>query len=252
MPRADQIEAAGAAFLGAFVECVEALTVILALGAVRGWTAPVSGAVVSAMALTLAILAFGPALQALDVPAFRLLVGGLVLLFGLRWLRKAVLRAAGRLRMRDEDAAYSKSLARYQPGLADDPAHAAWDWTGFAGAFQVTFIEGVEVAFIVVALGSGPSGLFAPGLGAGAAMLAVVGLGLALHRPLSRIPENTGKFIAGVMLVSFGTFWVGEGVGLHWPAGDLSLLCITLLWAAASFTLARVLRAQTPVPVTRP
>ncbi len=249
MPGFDQIAAAGAAFLAAFVECVEALTVILALGVSRGWRAPLAGAAASLAALGLAVAVFGPALRQIDVPIFRLVVGGLVLAFGLRWLRKAILRASGRLRLRDEDAAFTRTVARYQTGEASRPTRSMWDWTGFTGAFQVTLVEGVEVAFIVLALGSGRIGLAAPAAGALAATLAVVGLGIALHRPLSRIPENTGKLLASLMLVSFGTFWLGEGAGLTWPAGDFSLACLTLLWSAASFTLIRVLRSRGNTPL---
>jgi uncharacterized membrane protein len=232
----DAVQAAGAGFLGAFVEFVEALTVILALGATRGWASPLLGTAAALAVLAAVAMIFGPALQAFDTPFLRLAIGLLVLLFGLRWLRKAILRAAGALPLRDEEAAYSRAKTRFAAALPI----ATWDWAAFAGGFQVTLLEGSEVAFIVVALGAGRAGLLPAGCGAGLALLVVAALGLTLHRPLSRIPENTLKCAVGILLAAFGTFWTGEGLGVRWPGGDLALALLSLFWAGWTLLLIRV------------
>jgi uncharacterized membrane protein len=224
-------QVAAAAFLASFVEFVEALTVILALGAARGWRAPLAGTAGALAVLAVVGAVFGPAVAQLELGWLRLVVGLLVLLFGLRWLRKAILRAVGVIPLHDEAVAYDRALARYA-GVAQ-----GWDWTGFAGAFQVTMLEGSEVAFIVVAVGGGGAGLAPAGAGALLALAAVVVLGLVLHRPLTRIPENALKCAVGVLLAAFGTFWTGEGVGAAWPGGDWSLPLITLVWAAVTLLL---------------
>ncbi len=193
-----------AAFLASIVEFVEALTVILAVGSVRGWRGALSGAGAALAVLLLLVAIFGPALALAPLTLVQLVVGTLLLLFGLRWLRKAVLRAAGVLALHDEEAA-------------------------FAEPFQITLLEGVEVVFIVIAVGAGGVGLMAPAaLGAAAALLLVGLLGVIVHRPLSRVPENQLKFVVGVLLSSFGAFWVGEGMGLAWPGDDWSILGLVL------------------------
>jgi uncharacterized membrane protein len=231
------LPSAAAAFLASFVEFVEALTVILALGATRGWRWPLLGTAAALVLLGGLAAMFGPALQALNTPWLRLVVGVLVLLFGLRWLRKAILRAAGALPLHDETQAFARASARYTT-----PAPlGGWDATAFAGGFQVTLLEGSEVAFIVIAMGAGRAGLAPPALGAASALAAVVMLGLALHRPLSRIPENALKCAVGILLTAFGTFWTGEGIGVAWPGGDASLPLLSLFWAAASLGFIAVL-----------
>ncbi len=203
-----------ASFLASLVECVEALTVVLAVGSVRGWSSALAGAA-SAIALLAAIVAaLGPALTRVPLHLVQLLVGAMILLFGLRWLRKAILRAAGLIPLHDEQAAFARQSAsmRDSAGSADarsagsgDARSAGIDKLAFAASFNIVMLEGTEVVFIVIALG------------AGAALLVVLALGAALHRPLARVPENTLKFIVGVLLSAFGTFWVGEGAGLAWP-----------------------------------
>ena len=150
----------------------------------------------------------------------------MLLLFGLRWLRKAILRAAGVIPLHDETAAYARETGSLR---AAGPAGGAWDAVAIATAFKITMLEGLEVVFIVIAVGAGGVGLLVPaGLGAAAALLVVAALGIVLHRPLSMVPENTLKFSVGVLLAAFGTFWVGEGLRLAWPGGDWSILGLTL------------------------
>ena len=215
-----------AAFLASIVEFVEALTVILAVGSVRGWRGALSGAG-AALALLLAMVAiFGPALALVPLNLVQLFVGTLLLLFGMRWLRKAILRAAGVLALHDEAAAFAKEAELMRAAGRTGPG---FDRIGFSAAFQITMLEGVEVVFIVIAVGAGGVGLMLPAaLGAVAALLLVVLLGVIVHRPLSRVPENQLKFVVGVLLSSFGAFWVGEGMGLDWPGDDWSILALLL------------------------
>jgi len=205
-----------AAFLASLVECVEALTVVLAVGSVRGWRSALAGAAAALAVLVAIVVALGPALTRIPLHLVQLVVGSMILLFGLRWLRKAILRSAGLIPLHDEQAAFAKSTDAMRKG--DVQSRSKLDKPAFAAAFHITMLEGTEVVFIVIALGAGRTGLLLPAsLGALAALLVVVALGLALHRPLARVPENTLKFIVGVLLSAFGTFWVGEGVGLAWP-----------------------------------
>ena len=228
-----------AAFLASMVEFVEALTVILAVAATRGWRPAVAGGA-AALALLLALVGvLGTALTRVPLDLIQLLVGALLLMFGLRWLRKAILRAAGVVPLHDETAAYAKETAL----LRGQGRTSGWDHVGFTAAFNITMLEGAEVVFIVIAIGAGGSGLLLPAsFGALAALLVVVALGLLLHRPLAQIPENALKFAVGVLLSGFGTFWLGEGIGLAWPGGDwiIFLLCAGYLATAlAAIPLAR-------------
>jgi uncharacterized membrane protein len=211
---------ATAAFLASLVEFVEALTVVLAVGTVRGWRGALLGAGAAAAVLLLAVLLLGPLLTDIPLHTVQLVIGALLLLFGMRWLRKAILRAAGVIALHDEEAAFAKESAALRSlGLG-----GRWDRIGIATAFKITLLEGLEVVFIVIAVGAGGSGLLVPAsLGALAAMLVVIALGALVHRPLSAIPENMFKFIVGVLLSAFGTFWAGEGMGLVWPGEDWSI-----------------------------
>jgi uncharacterized membrane protein len=234
-----------AAFLASLVECVEALTVVLAVGSVRGWASPLAGCAAALALLAGLVAALGPALTRIPLHAVQLVVGTMILLFGMRWLRKAVLRAAGLIPLHDEEAAFAKNAAAMRGAVG---AMRGWDRLGFAAAFNITMLEGTEVVFLVIALGAGGSGLLWPAsVGAGLAALAVGGLGLALHRPLARVPENTLKFTVGVLLSGFGTFWVGEGAGVAWPGGDLAIPCLMAAWLAVAMCLAPVCRAQARV-----
>jgi len=211
-----------AAFLASLVECIEALTVVLAVGSVRGWRGALAGSGASLLLLIVIVAVLGTALTRIPLDAIRIGIGTLLLLFGMRWLRKAVLRAAGIIPLRDEAATYARQTeALHRMGGSG----AQWDRVGFAAAMQITLLEGTEVVFIVIAIGAGGAGLLLPAsLGALAALLLVVALGVLLHRPIAVIPENTLKFAVGVLLSAFGTFWAGEGMGLAWPGADWSLL----------------------------
>jgi uncharacterized membrane protein len=210
-----------AAFLASLVEFVEALTVVLAVGAMRGWRSALGGSGLAMIVLLLLVIGLGPLLTRIPLGAVQLALGALLLLFGLRWLRKAVLRSAGIIPLHDEDALY----AAQRQALGGVALSARWDAPAVAAAFKITMIEGIEVVFIVIAVGAAGRGLLLPAsLGALAAFCVVVLLGVALRRPVSMIPENTLKFAVGVLLSGFGTFWVGEGAGIAWPGGDLSLL----------------------------
>jgi uncharacterized membrane protein len=210
-----------AAFLASLVEFVEALTVILAVGVVRSWRGAVGGAALALALLVVMVAAIGPALQRVPLDLAKLAIGCLLVLFGLRWLRKAMLRAAGVIPLHDEQAAYD-GKTRMLRGLG--PAARSWDKVAIAAAFQITMIEGLEVVFIVIAIGAGGPGLLPwASAGALAALVLTISAGAALHRPLTAVPENTLKFAVGVLLSAFGTFWVGEGSGLAWPGGDVAL-----------------------------
>ena len=228
-----------ASFLASLVECVEALTVILAVGSVRSWSGALSGAAAALAVILVLVTALGRALTRVPLGILQLVIGVLLLLFGLRWLRKAILRAAGHIPLHDEQAAFAKNTASLQT-----LGHTTgWDRIAFAAGFNITMLEGTEVVFIVVAIGAGGAGLLLPAsLGAVAALLLVTALGAALHRPLTRVPENALKFVVGVLLSAFGTFWVGEGAGLAWPGADWSipgLVAGYLLVAVAAVALCR-------------
>ncbi len=214
-----------ASFLASSVEFVEALTVILAVGSVRGWRDALAGTAAALAVLLLLVAGLGSALTRVPLDAIQLVVGTLLLLFGMRWLRKAILRAAGIIPLHDEAAAYAKEIQTMRShGMAK-----GWDGIAFLAAFQITMLEGTEVVFIVLAVGAGEAGLILPAsLGALAALLLVAILGLLLHRPLARVPENSLKFVVGVLLSAFGTFWVGEGVGIEWPGADWSIVALVV------------------------
>jgi Ca2+/H+ antiporter, TMEM165/GDT1 family len=236
-----------AAFLASLVECVEALTVVLAVGSVRGWRSALAGAATALMVLGVIVAALGPALTRIPLRVVQLAVGTMILLFGLRWLRKAILRSAGLIPLHDEAAAFAKSTAAMRgAGRA-----AGLDKVAFTAAFHITMLEGTEVVFIVIALGAGGTGLLLPAaLGAAGALMVVAALGLALHRPLARVPENTLKFVVGVLLSAFGTFWVGEGAGVVWriPArasADLAIPALMGAYLALALLLVLICRART-------
>jgi uncharacterized membrane protein len=239
-----------AAFLASLVECVEALTVVLAVGSVRGWRSPLAGVAAALAVLAAIVAAIGPALTRIPLSLVQLVVGAMILLFGLRWLRKAILRAAGLIPLHDEAAAFAKNTAAMRGGAGSG---RGWDKLAFAAAFNITMLEGTEVVFIVIALGAGGTGLLLPAsLGAVAALVVIAVLGLALHRPLARVPENTLKFIVGVLLSAFGTFWVGEGAGLAWPRPaaanpDLAIPFLVVAYLAVALWLVPICRTAAHV-----
>jgi Ca2+/H+ antiporter, TMEM165/GDT1 family len=210
-----------ASFLASSVECVEALTIVLAVGSVRGWRPALFGAGLAAALLAALVAVFGAELRLLPLASLQTAIGILLLLFGMRWLRKAVLRAGGVIALRDEMANYASETEtlRGAPGEA-----RKWDPLGIATSFKAVSLEGIEVVFIVIAIGAVSGALVPATIGAMAAAALVAAVGLVLHRPLARVPENMLKFAVGVMLSSFGTFWIGEGYGVQWPGGDLSVL----------------------------
>ena len=229
-----------AAFMAATVEFVEALTVVLAVGVTRGWRPALAGAALGLATLAALVVALGASLPAVPLAPMRLVLGGLLLLFGLRWLRKAILRAAGVLALHDEAATFAKETR----ALAATPGRrGALDGLAALTAFKSVVVEGLEVVFIVVAMGGNGGALVPAATGALLALACVAALGLALHRPLARVPENTLKFGVGVMLSAFGAFWVGEGAGVGWPGEDLAILALLALTLAAALGLVRAARA---------
>jgi uncharacterized membrane protein len=208
-----------ASFLASLVECVEALTIVLAVGVVRGWRDALMGTAAALATLLLIVLTCRGALAALPVDLVRSVIGALLLLFGLRWLRKAILRAAGILELHDESAAYARQVRAMRAASGA----RGWDAVASGAAFKIVMLEGVEVIFIVTAIGANGESMQAAAAGALAALAAVILLGATLHRPLARIPENALKFAVAVLLSAFGSFWVGEGSGFTWPGGDAAL-----------------------------
>ncbi|MDE3133041.1 MAG: hypothetical protein KGL15_03140 [Acidobacteriota bacterium] len=222
-------------FIACTVEAVEALTIVLAVGATRSWRSAMIGVGVALVALAAVTAALGPALTALPINVLRGVVGGLLLVFGLQWLRKAILRASGLKALHDEDAAFAEETeaARDAGAIAADRL----DGYSFLVSFKGTFLEGLEVVFIALTFGSNQKDVPLAAAAAVAAVLVVAAAGAALRAPLARVPENSLKFVVGVMLTSFGVFWGGEGVHAHWPGGDTALLVIvpvTLLFALAT------------------
>jgi uncharacterized membrane protein len=230
-----------AAFLACMVEMVEALTIVLALGVTRGWRSTLIGASCAFGALTVVVAALGPALAHLPIDSLRLVVGGLLLVFGLQWLRKAILRASGLKALHDEDAVYE---AQHDAALAAPRTREALDWYSFTVSFKGVFLEGLEVAFIVVTFGGTQDDVGLAAAGAAAAAAVVVVLGLTIHAPLSRVPENTLKFAVGLMLTTFGVFWAGEGAGANWPGQDASLALLLPALALVAFGLVAALRRR--------
>ena len=238
-----------AAFLASLVECVEALTIVLAVGTTRGWRSSLLGAGASAIFLALLVLIFGPALGRIPITTLQLVVGILLLLFGIRWLRKAILRAAGVISIHDEAKIYERETELMRN--AAQPARK-FDAVAFIACFKAVSLEGLEVSFTVLAIGAGGS-LLVASIGALLAALVVILLGLALHRPLARVPENTLKFIVGIMLTAFGIFWIGEGLRYPWPGEDLALvgmIALLLLFSALAVRLARAGARATPTART--
>jgi uncharacterized membrane protein len=242
------------AFLASLVEGVEALTVVLATGTTRGWRSTLIGAGAALLALAIVIAILGPALAYVPLNALRVIVGGLLLVFGLQWLRKAVLRAGGYVAMRDETAIFRAQRAAAQ--VASPEQELGLDWYAFTLSFKSVFLEGFEVAFIVITFGGAQGNLPLATLAALAALVVVVVAGAMIHRPLARVPENTIKFGVGVLLSTLGLFWSAEGVGVEWPGSDLAILGILVFVALLSVGIAAMLRSRQaglpqkgPVPV---
>ena len=237
--------AAVPSFLASAVEFVEATTIVLAVGVTRGWRAPLAGTLGAVLTLVVIIAAVGVALVTI-VPEHLLqaIVGSLLLLFGVRWLRKAILRFAGIVALHDEELAYRRELAALR---AEGRRKTEWDWTGTVVAYKAVLLEGIEVAFIVITLGSTSALAMAHAtVGAIAAGVLVVGTAVLVRHPLTTVPENWLKFFVGAMLSSFGVFWFAEGVGAHWPGDALSIPVILALLLASSWLSVRGLRVLLP------
>jgi uncharacterized membrane protein len=220
---------------------VEALTIVLAVGVTRGWRSAIIGTGVALGALAVVVAALGPALSVIPIDSLRLVVGGLLLVFGLQWLRKAILRSSGFKALHDEEAIF---LEEERAALAAPSDGSGLDWYTFTVSFKGVFLEGLEVAFIVVTFGGAQHNVALAALGAGVAAVVTLLVGLFVHRPLSRVPENTMKYAVGLMLTTFGIFWAGEGAGLTWPGKDLALLGILVYLFVLSTVLVSSLRRR--------
>src|SRR2546427_8021205 len=237
--------AATPSFIASAVEFVEATTIVLAVGITRGWRAPLIGTALAVLTLAVIVATFGVALVSV-VPEHLLLilVGTLLLLFGLRWLRKAVLRFAGIVALHDEEEIYRKEVAELR---SQGRRKTEWDWVGMIVAYKAVLLEGIEVAFIVIAFGAkGLGAMNAAIVGAMAAGIIVIALAAALRHPLTAVPENWMKFGVGAMLSSFGVFWFGEGVGAQWPGDAASIPIILGAFLVASWIAVRLLNGLLP------
>ena len=223
------------AFLASAVEFVEALTIVLAAGVTRGWRSALAGLGAATVVLACIVAVLGPALTLFPISALRLVVGALLLAFGLQWLRKAILRASGYKALHDEAAIYARESEEAR--TAGGETRAGLDWYGFTLSFKGVLLEGLEVAFIVITFGSAQGNIAAAAVGAGIALVLVALVGVFVRGPLTRVPENTLKFAVGVMLTTFGIFWAAEGAGVDWPGDEASLpvvLAFVILLSLAS------------------
>ncbi len=227
-----------AAFLGSFVEVVEAFTIILAVGISRSWRPAFIGTGLALLVLAALIVILGPLLGMIPIELLQFVIGTLLILFGMRWLRKAVLRASGFIALHDEAEAFAKETDQLKRQAAERRA----DFIAGTAAFKAVLLEGIEVVFIVIAVGAGRGMLGYATLGAAIACLLVLIVGLVVHKPLSQVPENTLKFVVGLLLTAFGVFWTGEGLGADWPGADLSLIAILAVLAIFSVVAVRMLR----------
>ena len=236
------------AFIACAVEMVEALTIVLASGITRGWRSSLAGLGAATVALAAIVGALGPALTLVPISALRLLVGALLLAFGLQWLRKAILRASGYKALHDEDAIFARQTAEAQTAAHEE--RAGLDWYGFTLSFKGVLLEGLEVAFIVITFGSTGKNVGLAAAAAGAALVLVATVGVLVRAPLARVPENTMKFAVGVMLTTFGIFWATEGAGASWPGEDAALPVVLAFVVALSFAAVTLLRRRRLSPVT--
>jgi uncharacterized membrane protein len=226
-----------AVFLACMVEAAEAATIVLAAGTARDWRSATTGMLAALGTLALLVAVLGPALSFVPLRAMRLVVGGLLLVFGLQWLRKAILRASGRKALHDEDEIYRREVAAAS-AAAPRRFGSVPDWYGFTLSFKGVLLEGLEVAFIVLTFGSNAREVPLAVVAAVAAAVTIAAAGVAVRGPLSRVPENSMKLAVGVMLTAFGTFWGAQGAGARWPGSDAALL--VLVPAIALFALALI------------
>jgi uncharacterized membrane protein len=233
-----------AVFLACTVEAVEALTIVLAAGTARDWRSAGWGVVSAVLALVVIVAALGPALSALPLSVLRLVVGGLLLVFGLQWLRKAILRASGLKALHDETAAFATEMAAAKAAPAQS-RRGVRDWYAFTLSFKGTFLEGLEVAFIAVTFGANQQNVPLAAWAAVSSVVLVTAVGFAIRAPLARVPENTMKFVVGVMLTAFGVYWGSEGAGAVWPGSDAALLVLVPVIALFAIGLVAFLRRTT-------
>ena len=237
-------------FLACAVEAVEALTIVLADGSTRSWRSALYGVGAGVLALAVVVAALGPALTALPIDALRVVVGALLLVFGLQWLRKAILRASGHKARHDEGKIFAEQLA----AAAGQPRRRAGlvpDAYGFTLSFKGVLLEGLEVVFIVLTFGSNARNVGLATVAAACAVAVVAAAGVAVRAPLQRVPENTMKFVVGIMLTAFGTFWGAEGAGAHWPGSDAALLVLVPAIAAFALLLVALMRTGRPAGTGR-
>lgn len=232
--------AVGAAFLASLVEVVEAFTIVLVVATLRGWKPAVLGTSAALATLTAVVVVLGPLLDRVPLQVLQLVIGVLLLLFGIGWLRKASLRAGGVLPLHDEDAIFAKETEELSAEVRR--RQVSQDWIAGIAAYKAVLLEGLEVIFIVIAVGAGRGLLWSASLGALGACALVLLIGAIAHRPLSKVPENTLKFGVGVMLSAFGVFWTGEGLGVEWPGHDLALFAFAGLFLAAGLLSARIVQ----------
>ncbi|MGH3397531.1 MAG: COG4280 domain-containing protein [Streptosporangiaceae bacterium] len=232
-----------AVFLACAVEAVEATTIVLAAGTARDWRSALTGTGVALVALAVIVAILGPAVQAIPLHALRLVVGALLLVFGLQWLRKAILRASGHKALHDEDRIYAEQLELAKAQQAEGTGRTGGsalvrDWYGFTLSFKGVLLEGLEVVFIVLTFGTNQHDVPLATIAAACAVVLIAAIGVAIRAPLARVPENTLKFVVGIMLTSFGILWGAEGAGAKWPGSDAALL--VLIPAIAVFALGLV------------
>jgi uncharacterized membrane protein len=240
-------------FLACSVEAVEATTIVLAAGTARDWRSALIGLAAAVVVLAVAVVALGPAIGILPIQSLRLFVGGFLLVFGMQWLRKAVLRAGGYKALHNEDEIFRTQLAEARAASTRSVGLVA-DWYAFTLSFKGVLLEGLEVVFIVLTFGSNEGNIPVAGLAAAAAIVVVAAAGALLRAPLGRVPENSMKFVVGTLLTSFGIFWGAEGAGAEWPGSDAALLVIIPLTALLSFALVaglRIARQRTDVVTAR-
>ena len=230
-----------AVFLACVVEAVEATTIVLAAGTARDWRSAGIGTGSALVVLAVIVAALGPAVSRIPIGGLRVVVGALLLVFGVQWIRKAVLRASGYKALHDEDRLYAEHLAEARDQTARRSGLVP-DWYGFTLSFKGVLLEGLEVVFIVLTFGANARNVGLATIAAACAVVLVAAAGLAIRAPLARVPENTMKFVVGIMLTSFGIFWGGEGAGAHWPGSDAALLVIIPAVALLGVGLVAVLR----------
>jgi uncharacterized membrane protein len=234
-------------FVACAVEAVEALTIVLAAGLTREWRSTLQGMAAALVVLAVVVAALGPALTAIPLTGLRLVVGALLAAFGLQWLRKSVLRASGYRDLHDESGIFARQVTAAE-SAGRQQRRGIGDWYAFTMSFKGVLLEGLEVVFIAITFGANQHDVGLAAVAALAAVLVVAAVGVAVRAPLARVPENAMKFVVGVMLTSFGTFWGAEGAGVSWPGGDAALLVIIPLMLAAGLgytALLRRLRAAT-------